>query len=264
VGRYLYEHLATGLAPVEPRPWFQQRSRWTKGHFEVLFSASSCPLAFWRYTGNLGERLYAAILYMIGTWSYITNFVSTPVFFLVPFFYLVLGLAPIAFTWELGLAASIYLPLSQLMMGYVRDIKDAKSIWLAGISNTVLSFTYFKAFLNTALTAMGLKPKGGFKPTMGAAAAIAQALDPVVLLLYLVVNLASIAVGLYMLITQLLPIKGYPMLLEVRRCCCACRKGGGASYAVAEGSTAKWRAGLMLGCADRVGMRRTHHPPTCM
>jgi hypothetical protein len=217
VGRYLYEHLATGLAPVEPRPWFQQRSRWTKGHFEVLFNSAACPLAFWRYSGHLGQRLYAAILYMIGTWSYITNFVSTPVFFLVPFFYLVLGLAPIAFTWQLGLAASVYLLLSQLMMGYVSDIKDAKSIWLAGISNTVLSFTYFKAFLNTALTAAGLKPKGGFKPTMGAAAAIAQALDPLVLLTYLVTNLFSVGIAIYMIISQLAPVKGYQMLLEVRQ-----------------------------------------------
>jgi cellulose synthase/poly-beta-1,6-N-acetylglucosamine synthase-like glycosyltransferase len=68
-GRCLYEHLATGLAPVEPRPWFQQRSRWTKGHFEVLFNSTTCPLAFWRYSGSVGQRLYAAILYMIGTWS---------------------------------------------------------------------------------------------------------------------------------------------------------------------------------------------------
>jgi hypothetical protein len=135
---------------------------------------------------------------------------------MVPFFYLVLGLAPIAFTWQLGVAASVYLLLSQLMMGYVSDIKDAKSIWLAGISNTVLSFTYFKAFLNTALSAMGLKPKGGFKPTMGAA--IAQALDPLALFIYLVANLFSVGVAVYMIISQLTPIKGYRMLLEVRSC----------------------------------------------
>ena len=69
---------------------------------------------------------------MIGTWSYITNFISTPVFFLVPFFYLVLGLEPVAFSFQLGLAASIYLPISFMMMNYVRDCRDVKAIWLAG------------------------------------------------------------------------------------------------------------------------------------
>ena len=35
---YLLAYLAEGEAPDEVRNIFQQRSRWTKGHFQVFFS----------------------------------------------------------------------------------------------------------------------------------------------------------------------------------------------------------------------------------
>jgi hypothetical protein len=87
------------------------------------------------------------------------------------------------------------------------------------VSNIILSFTYFKAFLNTLMVLLGAKQRGGFKSTMGAAAALAQALDPLVLGLYLLLNASTMAVALYMLVTQLMRINSLYHLLQVSHGC---------------------------------------------
>ena len=42
--RYVPEYLAVGEAPEQVRNCFQQRSRWCKGHYQVIFSRQHCPL----------------------------------------------------------------------------------------------------------------------------------------------------------------------------------------------------------------------------
>ncbi len=42
--RYVPEYLAVGEAPEQVRNCFQQRSRWCKGHYQVIFSRKHCPL----------------------------------------------------------------------------------------------------------------------------------------------------------------------------------------------------------------------------
>jgi hypothetical protein len=49
------------------------------------------------------------------------------------------------------LPASIYLPLNFLLMNYVRRPSHLRGQWMSAVSNHVLSFTYFKAVVNTLL-----------------------------------------------------------------------------------------------------------------
>ena len=42
--RYVEEYLAVGEAPEQVRNCFQQRSRWCKGHFQIMLSPVHCPL----------------------------------------------------------------------------------------------------------------------------------------------------------------------------------------------------------------------------
>jgi len=42
--RYVDEYLAVGEAPEQLRNCFQQRSRWCKGHFQIMLSPVHCPL----------------------------------------------------------------------------------------------------------------------------------------------------------------------------------------------------------------------------
>jgi cellulose synthase/poly-beta-1,6-N-acetylglucosamine synthase-like glycosyltransferase len=38
------EYLAIGEAPDQIRNCYQQRSRWCKGHFQIIFNKDHCPL----------------------------------------------------------------------------------------------------------------------------------------------------------------------------------------------------------------------------
>ncbi len=70
--RYVQEYLAIGEAPDQVRNCFQQRSRWTKGHFQIIFNPLRNPL-FQR-----GLPLFDRLMYCSGTWCYFVGAVSTP------------------------------------------------------------------------------------------------------------------------------------------------------------------------------------------
>jgi hypothetical protein len=97
------------------------------------------------------NRLQPPRLYTNGTWSYFCTIITTTIFTLVPFMSLVFGLHPVSFSMEFALAASIYLPITFLLMNYVRRPAHLKGQWMASVSNHVLCFTYFKAVVNTLL-----------------------------------------------------------------------------------------------------------------
>ena len=68
--RYVDEYLAVGEAPEQLRNCFQQRSRWCKGHFQIMLSSDHCPL--------FQEQLpwFQRLMYCTGVWSYIVGAVS--------------------------------------------------------------------------------------------------------------------------------------------------------------------------------------------
>ena len=67
-----------GEAPDQVRNCFQQRSRWTKGHFQIIFNPRHNPL-FQR-----GLPLFDRLMYCSGTWCYFVGAVTTPTFIVVP------------------------------------------------------------------------------------------------------------------------------------------------------------------------------------
>ena len=61
---------------LQVRNVFQQRSRWTKGHYQIFFQPKYCPL--FQHQLSIWMRL----MYSTGIWSYVVCAICTP-FFLV-------------------------------------------------------------------------------------------------------------------------------------------------------------------------------------
>eukprot|EP00775_Hariotina_reticulata_P006654 gene6654-6879_t len=144
-GAYLAEYLAVGEAPEELRNVLRQRSRWTKGHMQLPFLHK--------------------LLYNNGTWSYFCTVITTWTFLLVPFLSLMFEIQPVRFGKEFALAATLYLTANFLVQNYFHVAEHMRGIWMANISNYLLSFTYAKAITNTLLAKLHIKNKAGFKPT---------------------------------------------------------------------------------------------------
>ena len=113
--RYVQEYLAIGEAPDQVRNCFQQRSRWTKGHFQIIFNPLRNPL-FQR-----GLPLFDRLMYCSGTWCYFVGAVSTPLLAVVPLitiwvrmmFFLPLSFFPLFF-FEVCLLLLVFHSLSPL------------------------------------------------------------------------------------------------------------------------------------------------------
>uniref|UniRef100_A0A383V9F4 Glycosyltransferase 2-like domain-containing protein n=1 Tax=Tetradesmus obliquus TaxID=3088 RepID=A0A383V9F4_TETOB len=157
-GEYLAEYLAVGEAPEELRNVLRQRSRWTKGHMQVFFSSRN-PLLRWKLP------LLHKLLYNNGTWSYFCTIITTWTFLLVPFISLMFEIQPVKFGPEFALAASLYLVANFVVMNYFHVAEHMRGIWMANVSNYLLSFTYAKAIANTLLSKVHIKKKAGFKPS---------------------------------------------------------------------------------------------------
>jgi MFS-type transporter involved in bile tolerance (Atg22 family) len=119
-----------------------------------------CPLLQWRL--SLPMKLW----YSYGTWTYIVNIFSVPMALLIPFLSLGFGLNPVVVNYWFAAAATPYYACIFLVQTYFHKLDHIKSLWFAGISNVVLSFTYTKAVMNVLLSKGGLKEKGGFKATV--------------------------------------------------------------------------------------------------
>jgi endoglucanase len=68
---YLCQYLAEGEAPEEARNVFQQRSRWTKGHYQVFFSSLN-PLF------NLRLPFFQRLWYTYAAWAPFCTAVTLP------------------------------------------------------------------------------------------------------------------------------------------------------------------------------------------
>ncbi|KAJ9506235.1 hypothetical protein QJQ45_014216, partial [Haematococcus lacustris] len=144
-------HLTAYLqAPEEIRNVFRQRSRWTKGHFQVFFSAK-CPLL------NFELPFFQRLWYSYAAWAPITTILTVPAFFVVPIMSIVFGIHPVTITFELVLASTLYFILQNSLQYYVHTLKHLKLMWFVNVSNTVLWFTFTKAFVNTMAAKLGFK-----------------------------------------------------------------------------------------------------------
>ena len=102
---------------------------------QQIFFSRRCPLI----QGRL--PLLHKLLYTNGAYAYLATILTDVAFVLVPFNSLVFGLHPVAFSYQLAVAVSFYLPISFLVTSYVRSRKHSKGQYLASISNHVLCFT---------------------------------------------------------------------------------------------------------------------------
>ncbi|KAJ9523924.1 hypothetical protein QJQ45_022417 [Haematococcus lacustris] len=156
---YLNDYIAVGelpsvylvlQAPEEIRNVFRQRSRWTKGHFQVFFSGK-CPLL------NFELPFFQRLWYSYAAWAPITTMLTVPAFIIVPFMSIAFGIHPVTITYELVLASTLYFVSQNSLQYYVHTLKHLKLMWFVNVSNTVLWFTFTKAFVNTMAAKMGFK-----------------------------------------------------------------------------------------------------------
>ena len=77
--RYVPEYLAVGEAPEQVRNCFQQRSRWCKGHYQVIFSRRHCPLLQRRLSFLMKVRGMLLVAHHPGSHSGVVMFASMQV-----------------------------------------------------------------------------------------------------------------------------------------------------------------------------------------
>ena len=90
-------YLAIGEGPLEVRNAFQQRSRWSKGHYQVFWS-SECPLIDSRL------NLFYRLAYSSTCLTYLSAGLSVPVLAAVPILTLCFGIFPITLNFYTVLA----------------------------------------------------------------------------------------------------------------------------------------------------------------
>ncbi|KAK9846433.1 hypothetical protein WJX81_003716 [Elliptochloris bilobata] len=144
--RYVQEYLAIGEAPTEIRNCFQQRSRWTKGHFQIIMNLRRCPLFQFRL------RPFDRVMYCSGVWSYIVGAVTTFTFLSIPLLTIWIGVFPVALSKQFALALTLYSVAMNSLLYYVRVPWHVESLWFANVCNQLMWWAYVKAFLRSLLS----------------------------------------------------------------------------------------------------------------
>ncbi|KAK9823799.1 hypothetical protein WJX72_005584 [[Myrmecia] bisecta] len=137
--RYVQEYLAIGEAPDEIRNCYQQRSRWTKGHFQIMFNPKVCPL----FQSKLS--VFQRIMYCSGVWSYCIGALSTPTFILIPIITIWIGVFPLIITRWAAAGLTVYSVATYCVLYYVRTPRHFEALWFANVANQLLWWTYVKA-----------------------------------------------------------------------------------------------------------------------
>jgi cellulose synthase/poly-beta-1,6-N-acetylglucosamine synthase-like glycosyltransferase len=141
--RYVQEYLAIGEAPHEVRNMYQQRSRWTKGHFQIMFNPKVSPL----FQTKLSP--YMRMMYCSGVWSYMVAAISTPTFIIIPLVTIWIGVFPLNIDGRsphwIALAMTIYSAATMCVQYYVRHPNHMEALWFANVANQLLWWTYIKA-----------------------------------------------------------------------------------------------------------------------
>lgn len=156
--RYVKDYLAIGEAPEDVRQCFQQRSRWAKGHFQVIFSEHN-PFK------QKGLSLGMKILFCSGVWSYIVAFIATPTFILVPLLTIWVGVFPIVLNiWAAG-ALTVYYLATSAVLQYFKKWAHIRPLWFSNVSTVIMFFTYMKACFNIFVRTYISKKALSFKST---------------------------------------------------------------------------------------------------
>ena len=139
---YVDEFLAIGEAPEEVRNCFQQRSRWAKGHFQLFFSYKHNPVF-----GPSAKGLSLFLRWMYGNvlLCYVSCFVGTPLFMIIPMATVWIGAFPIIINFWAALAVTVYFCGLSVMMYYNTSLAHLKSMWFSSIANSILWFAFLKA-----------------------------------------------------------------------------------------------------------------------
>ena len=127
------------------RNCFQQRSRWCKGHFQIVFSKHN-PLL--QKELSWGMR----ILYCSGVWSYFVGAVTTPLFMLIPILTIWAGTFPIVVSKWAAIGLTIYMLAQTCVLNFMRKRTHYEPIWFATIANNILWWTFVKACFNSLLS----------------------------------------------------------------------------------------------------------------
>ncbi|KDD72154.1 hypothetical protein H632_c3780p0, partial [Helicosporidium sp. ATCC 50920] len=142
--RYVQEYLAIGEAPDDVRNCFQQRSRWSKGHFQVFFS---------RHNPLIGRGLSPFMRWMYGSviLSYFSAFLATPLLMLVPMITVWFGSFPIVINQWAAICITVYYAATLLVNYYCHSLGHLKSMWFSGIANNVLWYAFLKAMYRATI-----------------------------------------------------------------------------------------------------------------
>ncbi|KAK9908885.1 hypothetical protein WJX75_004221 [Coccomyxa subellipsoidea] len=208
--RYVQEYLAVGEAPDEIRNCFQQRSRWTKGHFQIILNPARTPLFQWRL------RLFDRIMYCSGCWSYTVGAVTTPVFIAIPVLTIWIGVFPVVISREFALALTIYTVATQLLLYYVRKLSHFEALWFANIANSILWWAFVKAWWRAFITRLFCCcSRMSFKATAKGKGRLANSAAGDIWLhcLAVIVLAATMAIGIWQLVAGAQALS--PLLISV-------------------------------------------------
>ncbi|CAL8470908.1 g10450 [Coccomyxa elongata] len=156
--RYVQEYLAIGEAPDQIRNCYQQRSRWCKGHFQIMFNWMHCPL----FQSKLSWPM--RIMYSSGVWSYIVGAISTPTFIIIPAVTIWFGVFPIVVSRWTALGVTVYYFATNMVLYYVRSWYHVEALWFANVANQLMWWTYVKALWRAVNSICGSTIK--FKTTL--------------------------------------------------------------------------------------------------
>lgn len=209
--RYLNQYLAMGEAPDGVRNCFQQRSRWTKGHFQIILSRKYCPL--FRRRLDWTSRL----LYCSGVWSYIINAVTTPIFMAVPIVTIWVGVFPMIVNFWLALGLTIYVTANCCIIYYFKRPQHIPALWFAGLANQLFWWTYAKAMWRSFTSACCCSSIT-FKATAKGGSKVGNSAfrDLWIHGLTLTINSITLAVGLVQVFTGAVIIS--PLLISILWC----------------------------------------------
>ncbi|RMZ57138.1 hypothetical protein APUTEX25_003595 [Auxenochlorella protothecoides] len=142
--RYVQEYLAIGEAPDDVRNCFQQRSRWSKGHFQTFFS---------RHNPVIQSGLSPLMRWMYGSviLAYFSAFLGTPLLMLVPMITVWFGSFPIVINFWAAVCITVYYGATLLLNYYTHSFGHLKSMWFTGVSNCILWYAFLKAMYRSTL-----------------------------------------------------------------------------------------------------------------
>jgi cellulose synthase/poly-beta-1,6-N-acetylglucosamine synthase-like glycosyltransferase len=209
--RYLNQYLAVGEAPDGVRNCFQQRSRWTKGHFQIIMNRKYCPL----FRAKLDWL--SRMLYVSGVWSYVINAVTTPIFMAVPIITIWVGVFPMIVNFWMALGSTIYIVANCCVLYYFRNPMHLPALWFAGLANQLFWWTYAKAMWRS-FTAACCCSSISFKATAKGGSKVGNSgfRDMWIHGLTLTINMLTIAVGLVQVFTGAVIVS--PLLISIIWC----------------------------------------------